>query len=731
MINSENNVMKKRWGTYIRTTIITAGLIGAIAALPAKAAIGTGQITGDNVNVRSGAGTENAQVTTLAKGAQTVIEGVKQDKAGKYWYQLTVTVNGKSYSGYVIADYVKYKASDKTADTTAAASADTSAAQKTAATQTDSTSTKKSKKKADQSADQVTEIKVPDTIAQNGLSEESAGTQSNAAAADTQQQAASGDTSKAKTKVTGYAPAGSGGTFVKGKKAKVKGTFVRIRKSPVAGQVTASVSDGKKLKLLKEKKGSDGYTWYKVSFKQDGKTVKGYIRSDLVLLPVVTTVATTDTTQNTENTQADNAVVSAESAAIAAMTDAQFQEYLKSQGFPESYQASLIAVHKQHPGWVIKAQQTGLDWTEALTQESRVGLNLVAKNSIVSWKSMETAAYNWKKDTWYGFDGGSWAAASQELIAYYLDPRNFLTETQLFQFETLEYRDYQTAAGVKKLLDGSFMKGNFTEPDGSQKSYADTFVAIGKQVGVSPYHLAARCYQEQGLGRSDSISGTVAGLENIFNYFNIGAYASGGNSPTRQGLIYASQTSAGTANYCRPWNTRTQSILGGATYLSERYVKVGQNTLYLQKFNVTNKQNGLYKHQYMANVQAAGSEAVRLSKAGLSESCPVFYIPVYTGMPKEPCAKPTSSANPNNYLSSLSIGDKELTPQFDGAIDTYTVTVKKKVERVEIEASPAAATSQVSGIGEVELERGDNVFEIICISQAGTQKKYTLTIHRK
>ena len=90
-----------------------------------------------------------------------------------------------------------------------------------------------------------------------------------------------------------------------------------------------------------------------------------------------------------------------------------------------------------------------------------------------------------------------------------------------------------------------------------------------------------------------------------------------------------------------------------------------------------------------------------------------------------------SDANPNNYLISLSVGEQELKPQFDGAVDTYTVNVKKKVERVEIAASPVAATSQVSGIGEVELERGDNVFEIICTSQAGTQKKYTLTIHRK
>ena len=103
--------MKKRRGNWICAALIAAGLLSMIPALPAKAAIGTGQITGDKVNVRSGAGTENPQVTTLAKGSQMVIEGVKQDKAGKYWYQISVSVNGKSYSGYVIADYVQYKAS--------------------------------------------------------------------------------------------------------------------------------------------------------------------------------------------------------------------------------------------------------------------------------------------------------------------------------------------------------------------------------------------------------------------------------------------------------------------------------------------------------------------------------------------------------------------------------------------------------------------------------------------
>jgi len=72
--------------------------------------------------------------------------------------------------------------------------------------------------------------------------------------------------------------------------------------------------------------------------------------------------------------------------------------------------------------------------------ESAVGKNLVGKNAVVSWKSLESTAYNRKKNTWYGFDGGSWVAASTALVQYYLDPRNFLGETSVFQFESLECR---------------------------------------------------------------------------------------------------------------------------------------------------------------------------------------------------------------------------------------------------------------------------------------------------
>ena len=118
---------------------------------------------------------------------------------------------------------------------------------------------------------------------------------------------------------------------------------------------------------------------------------------------------------------------------------------------------------------------------------------------------------------------------------------------------------------------------------------------------------------------SQSISGRVPGYEGYFNYFNIGAFAANGRTPTINGLIYAKGSDE---NYYRPWNTRYRSILGSDKYLADRYIERRQNTLYFEKFNVVNKENGIYSHQYMSNIQAASAEQGRVKKAAAAKPQP-------------------------------------------------------------------------------------------------------------
>ena len=661
--------VKGKKGRKVAAFLGVTALSMALLAMPVMAK-GTGTVTGTGVNVRKSAGTAAEKVTTVTTGDQLRVTGSKKDSTGKRWYKVTLTQNGTNYTGYIISDYVNYKKDAKVSDQATANQA--------AAAQTDGSTT-------------VLDVSgIAKDIKQNTTNQTNTGNTQNNNAGTTNQTTAA--------KKTGA----------------IQGDYVRIRKKPVAGTVVCQLMKNTDVTVKSSKKGSDGYIWYKISFKYGGKKKTGYVRSDLLKVNETKQEKAADPAQSGAEPANTNGT---DQSTVTSLTDAEFESYLTAQGFPESYKQPLRQLHTVHPEWTFKAVQTNLAWNDVVAAESAVGKNLVSKNAIVSWKSLESTAYNRKKNTWYGFDGGSWVAASTALVQYYLDPRNFLGETSVFQFESLEYEDYQNVEGLKALLAGSFMNGDYTEPDGSVRNYADAFIEIGRQVGVSPYHLAARCYQEQGKGKSDSIKGTVEGFESIFNYYNIGAYASG-------------QTS-GANNYERPWNTRYKSLLGGAEYVAQKYVKVKQNTLYFQKFNVVNTKNGLYKHQYMTNVQAAASEAQKMSKACQAGDRLVFYIPVYTGMPETACVKPTDNKNPNNYLATLAVTDQELTPVFDPETEYYDLTVKKKVKTAEITATAVAASSEISGTGTYDLERGENVFTITCTAQTGEVKTYTIHIIRK
>ncbi len=484
--------------------------------------------------------------------------------------------------------------------------------------------------------------------------------------------------------------------------ASIKGVGVRIRQAPVDGGIVCQLSTGHPLTITKETSGSDNYTWYQVSFSYLGSERTGYVRSDLTV-------------------RAEGEI------GEAPVGSEDFEESIES--LPDSYKNSLRTIHSKHPNWKFEAVDTGLEWADALKAECSVGKNLVSKNSIASWKSTAPQAYNQSTNQWYTFDGGSWASASPELIAYYMDPRNFLNESGIYMFEKLDYSATQTTGSVSKMLTGTFMSGEVSDSDGSVFSYAEKFRQVGEETGVSPYLLAGRALQEQGVaGNSKSIAGNVPGYEGYFNFFNIGAYAYSGRSATLNGLIYAKGSDE---EYGRPWNTRAKSIYGGGKYLSEKFVSKGQNTLYFQKFNVVNRENTLYSHQYMSNIQAASSESSRLQLAYLGDDEELtFRIPFYHGMPSGQCAKPVSDSNPNTYLASLSVSGGELSPAFSGVTDRYTVTVSPDQETVEIKAAAVSPSSSVGGTGVYPINPGTNTLYVGCKAQNGAIKAYTITVYR-
>ncbi len=319
--------------------------------------------------------------------------------------------------------------------------------------------------------------------------------------------------------------------------------------------------------------------------------------------------------------------------------DGTYEEYLASQGFPESYWESLSTLHVMYPNWQFLAVETGLEWSDVVAAESQLGKKLTSRYNpkyYIDWTDVDA------NGNLIGRDGYEWVQASSNIIQYYLDPRNFLSDPYVFMFESQSYdAENHTIEGVENIIGNTFMKAENTfVADGVTYTHAQVIMEAAKLSGVSPLHLASRLRQEQGVEGSSLSFGTVKGYEGYYNYFNYGAYTTAEHSASVNGAIYAMNKVS--SDYFGPWTNPLRAIKGGSKLLGRDYINIGQDTVYFQCFNVVYKPS-LYSHQYMTNVQVGETESQTLRNAysteELQEASLVFKIPVYNNMPAEPCPK--------------------------------------------------------------------------------------------
>ncbi len=227
--------------------------------------------------------------------------------------------------------------------------------------------------------------------------------------------------------------------------ASVKASSLNVRSGPGTSYTkVTSLSLGEQVVVTDEVTGADGSVWAKITDaagNQLGYVLKAYLGMATV---------------------------------YSGLSDSGFESMLSKQGFPESYKPYLRALHSQYPNWTFTAVHTGLDWETVIANESIVGRNLVYTSSKSSWKSTEDGAYDWGTGSWPGFDGSAWVAASEDIIRYYMDPRNFLDSVYVFQFLDHKYNSaVHTAAGLESMLKGTFMESSYS--GGSTVSSGTTF----------------------------------------------------------------------------------------------------------------------------------------------------------------------------------------------------------------------------------------------------------------
>lgn len=282
-----------------------------------------------------------------------------------------------------------------------------------------------------------------------------------------------------------------------------------------------------------------------------------------------------------------------------------------------------------HPNWRFKVLYTGIDWEEVVTNEY-TGHGGSPKNLVpaITACSGEWVCESCTENKYY--DNGSWRCSSTVAIKYMMDARNSINYSDVFQFMELTYQEC-SVENIKTMVAGTFL---------DNESYINAIITAGKNHNVSPYYIVALAMQEQGKSGSSTISGTYPGYEGYYNIFNINATGNSSNTIIKNALSHAKD---------KGWTTMELAIDGGVAKISTSYIARGQDTLYLQKFDVDNSDGNLYWHQYQQNILAAQNEGVTIRKTfeeiNSIESAYTFVIPVYENMSIETSKKPSSIKN--------------------------------------------------------------------------------------
>ena len=300
------------------------------------------------------------------------------------------------------------------------------------------------------------------------------------------------------------------------------------------------------------------------------------------------------------------------------------------------YKALINDMKSKHPNYIFLVYYTGMDWNEVINTEYQghgvSPLNLFQVNSNYNGMWQCPICGNKK------YDNGSWCCASKEALAYMIDPRNSINDSDLFQFKDLEGSDV-SYDDIARVVSGY---GSYINNPEAIQAIVDASI----QYNVNGYFLVAKIINEHGkngstLSNGQGYNGKFVG---IYNYFNIGSYGNGTATIINNGLSYAQS---------KGWSSIRASIFGGAEVVKNSYItKYSQNTLYYQKFNVSGK-SALASHQYQQNIMAAQSQGASLKNYyGTSNTAQTytFIIPLYENIPATVSPRPdVTKANSINY----------------------------------------------------------------------------------
>lgn len=261
---------------YIRSDLLTSANPGGTSDSSDDEIL---YVSASAVRVRDSASTSGKLIANLLQGDQVKLKKTKTGDDGKQWSKVSFTINDTKYQGYIRSDLLS--ASKSGSSSTGSDTADTG------------------------SDDEILYVKGSSVRVREEASTSSAivaGLQKGAQVK--QKKTKTGTDGKQWTKVSftyngtktyGYirsdlltgtgnstsTSSGSQTSTASSKKIRVSAANVRSTAS-VSGSIKATMVQGSSVSVLSETTGTDGKKWSKISGTYNGKTVEGYIRSDLL-----------------------------------------------------------------------------------------------------------------------------------------------------------------------------------------------------------------------------------------------------------------------------------------------------------------------------------------------------------------------------------------------------------------------------------------------------------------
>ncbi|TSI07376.1 S-layer homology domain-containing protein [Lysinibacillus sp. BW-2-10] len=232
-------------------------------------------------------------------------------------------------------------------------------------------------------------------------------------------------------------------------------------------------------------------------------------------------------------------------------------------------------------------------------------------------------------------DGSGLFVATKELVAYYLNPNSFAQNS-------VEYYQFLKLSTPITNLDARVIDEKVLSGKGILANTAKAFIDAGIKYDINAIYLISHALHETGNGKSALATGIEVGLNasgqpemvteenrasltNIKKTYNVYGIDAKDANPNKLGAERA---------YKDGWFTINDAIIGGAKFVKEKYIGIGQDTLYKMRWNPDNPP----VHQYATHVQWAIIQARKIQDiyaiTGADKTTKmIFDVPRYQSQP--------------------------------------------------------------------------------------------------